>query len=173
MYKRQVRAGDARARAVAATAAPLLSDEGQPGRVVVLRDVTSEAEVERLKTEFVSNAAHELRTPLTPVIGYADLLQRRPDMGDDQRASIVGEIADSAARLRDIVDKLIRFADLEAGRAHVEPEPTGLGPVVDEALAEWRARHPDRTFRRRIARDVPDVVLDLSLIHISEPTRPY
>ena len=56
---------------MAATAAPLLTDQGEPGRVVVLRDVTSEAEVERLKTEFVSNAAHELRTPLTPVIGFA------------------------------------------------------------------------------------------------------
>ncbi len=147
-------------RAVAATAAPLLTDEGEPGRVVVLRDVTSEAEVERLKTEFVSNAAHELRTPLTPVIGYADLLRRRPDLDPDRRAGIVDEIAESAERLRGIVDKLIRFADLEAGRAHVDPEPTDLGSLVDEALASWRARYPDRTFRRRLRRGLPEVLVD-------------
>ena len=151
---------DGRRRAVAATAAPLLTDLGEPGRVVVLRDVTSEAEVERLKTEFVSNAAHELRTPLTPVIGFADLLRRKPDLDPERRDGIVAEIADSAERLRDIVDKLIRFADLEAGRAHVAPEPTDLSSLVDEVLGDWRGRHPDRAFRRRLARRLPPVLLD-------------
>lgn len=161
-----VRTGPRHRRDVAATAAPLLADTGDPGRVIVLRDVTSEAEVERLKTEFVSNAAHELRTPLTPVIGYVDLLHRRPDMSEAQRTSIVGEIALSADRLRGIVDKLIRFADLEAGRAHVDPVPTDLSVVVDGVLAEWRARHPDRTFRRRLQRDLPAVLLDARWGHM-------
>lgn len=155
-----VAVGDRQHRAVAATAAPLLTDAGEPGRVVVLRDVTSEAEVERLKTEFVSNAAHELRTPLTPVIGYADLLHRRPDLDEDRRARVVGEIAKSAERLRGIVDKLIRFADLEAGRAHVDPVPTDVSELVDEVLADWRDRHPDRTFRRRVQRDLAPVLVD-------------
>ena len=155
-----VTVADGRRRAVAATAAPLLTDRGEPGRVVVLRDVTSEAEVERLKTEFVSNAAHELRTPLTPVIGFADLLRRKPDLDPERRDGIIGEIAESAERLRDIVDKLIRFADLEAGRAHVDPEPTRLSPLVDEVLADWRDRHPDRHFRRRVARRLPAVLID-------------
>jgi signal transduction histidine kinase len=46
------------------------------GVVIVLRDVTHELEVDRMKTVFVSMASHELRTPLTGVVGFAKLIQK-------------------------------------------------------------------------------------------------
>ena len=44
------------------------------GRLLVLREVTAEAEAERLKDEFFALVSHELRTPLTSIIGYLELL---------------------------------------------------------------------------------------------------
>lgn len=145
---------------VDATAAPLLTDDGRPGRVVVLRDVTAEAEIERIKDEFVSNAAHELRTPLTYVVGSVGSLRRRPDMDADRRDQLVGAIAEGADQLARIVDQLVWFADLESGRARVEPVPTDLSDLVDETLDAWRTARPDRTFRRRLARGLPEVSVD-------------
>jgi PAS domain S-box-containing protein len=149
-----------RRRDVAATAAPLHDGSGASGRVYVLRDITGEAEVDRMKTEFLANASHELNTPLTPIIGYADTLARRPDLPADRRAQFVGEIRDSAHRLRRIVGMLVDFAELEAGRAHVRPEPSDVAAVVDAALERWRGRHPDRTYRRRVRRGLPLAMLD-------------
>lgn len=151
---------DGRGLTVDGTAAPLLTDDGRPGRVVVLRDVTAEAEMDRVKDEFVSNAAHELRTPLTYVVGSVGSLRRRPDMDAGRRDQLVEAIADGADQLARIVDQLVWFADLESGRARVEPVPTCLSDLVDESLSTWRARHPDRTFRRRLARGLPDVLVD-------------
>ncbi len=145
---------------VAATAAPLVTDRGEAGRVVVVRDVTAEAQLDRMKDEFVSNAAHELRTPLTAVVGYLGTLRRRDDLDDERRQALLATAADGADRLRGIVDQLVWFADLEAGRARVVPQPTSVSDLVDEVLASWRHRRPDRTFRRRVARRLPDVHVD-------------
>jgi two-component system, OmpR family, sensor histidine kinase ResE len=150
---------------VAATVAPLQTDDGQPGRVVVLRDVTAEAEMARARDEFVSNAAHELRTPLTPVVGYLDTLRRRPDLPTRKRNQIVADAATGAQRLRTVVDQLVRYADLQVGRARVEPVSTDVSDLVDEVLERWRHRAPDRTFRRRVARGLPQVLVDPDWTH--------
>lgn len=150
---------------VAATVAPLQTDDGQPGRVVVLRDVTAEAEMARARDEFVSNAAHELRTPLTPVVGYLDTLRRRPDLPARKRTQIVADAATGAERLRTVVDQLVRYADLQVGRARVEPVPTDVSDLVDRVLEGWRLRQPDRTFRRRVARRLPQVLVDGDWTH--------
>jgi signal transduction histidine kinase len=51
-----------------------LATEDKPTIIVVLRDISREAEIDRIKNEFISTVSHELRTPMTSIKGYADLL---------------------------------------------------------------------------------------------------
>jgi len=150
--------------AVAATAAPLRAGDGtQLGRVYVLRDVTGEAEVERMKTEFLANISHELRTPLTPIRGYAQVLRTR-ELDRDQTVEFATSILTSTARLERVLGLLVDFAAFEAGRVDVDLAPTKLGPVVDAAIAVARDHHPDRRVTRRFARGLPLVLVDPSLL---------
>ncbi|MBW3658732.1 MAG: HAMP domain-containing protein, partial [Actinobacteria bacterium] len=149
---------------VSATAAPLTGPSGETdGRVYVLRDISGEVEVERMKTEFLSNISHELRTPLTPIKGYAEVM-RAKDIGRDRTVEFAANIAMSAQRLERIIGMLVDFAALEAGRMEVVLEPTDLGGVVDDVLTRWRERFPERTFRRRLARGLPPVQVDPDLL---------
>ncbi|HEU0132597.1 MAG TPA: ATP-binding protein [Mycobacteriales bacterium] len=142
---------------VALAATPL---RGAEGHVVVVRDMTREHEVERMKTEFLSNVSHELRTPLTPIRGYAEILHRRPDLPAEKTALYASSILESSVRMSRVVDLLVDVAALEAGR--VEPHVAAVRPAtfVDERLAAWRKREPGREFRRRVAAGLPDMLAD-------------
>jgi signal transduction histidine kinase len=132
------------------------------GTVVVLRDMTREREIERMKTEFLSNVSHELRTPLTPIRGYAEILHRRPNLPATKVSEYVDMILESTTRMTRVVDLLVDVAALDAGRVVPSACPIDVGALVDERLAEWRARWPDRAadFKRRVAARLPSVLVD-------------
>lgn len=151
--------------AVAATAEPLLGPDGESrGRVFVLRDVSIEAQVDKMKTEFMSNISHELRTPLTPIRAYAQLLAQRPDL-DSERVQSFGEsIVEAARRLERVIGMLVDFAALSAGPMNVDIQPIDVGAHVEAARARWAKLRPDRTVNRRLRRGLPSVMADPDML---------
>jgi PAS domain S-box-containing protein len=142
---------------VALAATPLHTEQGH---VIVVRDMRREHEIERMKTEFLSNVSHELRTPLTPIRGYAEILQRRPDLPAEKTTMYAGSILESSVRMSRVVDLLVDVASLEAGRVVPDRRAVPVGTFVDDRLAAWRKREPGREFRRRVAARLPDVLVD-------------
>lgn len=146
------------------TAAPVRDSEDRiVGRVLVLRDVTREAEVERMKTEFLSNVSHELRTPLTPIRGFADVLSRR-DVAPQEVQRYAGQIVSSAERLERVVTRIVDFAALDSGRMPARIEGIDLSALINDVLDDWRRRLPARQFRRRVARELPLVETDHTML---------
>jgi PAS domain S-box-containing protein len=156
-----LRRSDASTVPVRAATAPLVDARGERhGAVVLLRDMTREREVERMKTEFLSNVSHELRTPLTPIRGYAEILRKRPQLPDAKVEEYAATIVDSSTRMGRVVDLLVDVAALEAGRVQPSRHPVAVGGYVDSLLDDWRARWPEREFRRRVAARLPQVDID-------------
>jgi signal transduction histidine kinase len=135
---------------------------GQPGEVVVISDRTREREIERLKTEFLSNVSHELRTPLTPIRGYAEMLSRRPDLPRERVQTFVAEILAGTVRMSRAVELLVDVAALDAGRVSPTRDKVVVADLVDDRLAAWRERYPDRApdLHRRVAGKLPAVEVD-------------
>jgi two-component system sensor histidine kinase VicK len=132
------------------------------GVVLILRDTTREREVERMKTEFLSNVSHELRTPLTPIRGYADMLVGRPNLDGTKVVQFAGVIRDEAVKMNRVVDLLVDVAAFEAGRVTVTPRPLSVRELFDSRLEVWKNRAPVRQadFKRRIATGLPHVNID-------------
>ena len=86
------------------------------GSVAVLRDVTREAEVSRMKSAFVSMVSHELRTPLNAIQGYTEILQQNVHgpLSEKQRG-VAERIMMNIGRLLGIVGDLLDQAQIEAG----------------------------------------------------------
>ncbi|MCU1448026.1 MAG: hypothetical protein JWP02_196, partial [Acidimicrobiales bacterium] len=137
------------------------------GAVFVLRDMRREREVERMKTEFLSNIGHELRTPLTPIKGYAEMLRRR-DVPRPQAREFLSGIIDSTDRLERVVDLLVSFAAFEAGRLRLRAEPLKVRELLDGLAERWKDKlDPSHPLTRRVARNLPEVQGDKRLLERS------
>ena len=98
----------------------MVVDEAEAsGVILLLRDVTREREVERMKSAFLGMATHELNTPLTTIIGYSELLTS-PDTADkfseEQKKDCLLLIHDKALSLGGLVDDLLDVSRVESGR---------------------------------------------------------
>jgi PAS domain S-box-containing protein len=130
------------------------------GAVFVLRDERREAELERMKTEFLANISHELRTPLTPIKGFASILQTR-DLPPAKAHGFAEEISVAADQLERVIGQLVNFATIVGGRLSIDPHPVPVRALVERTLKPWRARAGDtHKLVRRVASGIPDVVAD-------------
>ncbi|MGH2754826.1 MAG: ATP-binding protein [Actinomycetota bacterium] len=149
---------------VAVTSAVLKDeDESVFGAVAVVRDMTREREIERMKTEFLSNISHELRTPLTPIKGYAEILSRK-DVPRDKAKQFMRGILDSTSRLERIVELLVDFSAMEAGRMAPRATQIDLGAIVEDMAGGWREHAPSHEIVIDVAAGSPPVMGDERLI---------
>ncbi len=97
------------------------------------------AELDRAKTTFFSNISHELRTPLTLIMGPVEELRTRlADAGDDVRTEL-DAIHRNGLRLGKLVNTLLDFSRIEAGRMQARYEPVELGAVTAELASVFRS----------------------------------
>jgi two-component system sensor histidine kinase VicK len=152
---------------VAVTSAVLRTDDDEvAGAVAVLRDMTREREIEKMKSEFLSNISHELRTPLTPIKGYAEILSRK-EVPPDKTKQFVKGILDSTARLERIVELLVDFSAMEAGRLSPKSTPVDLGALVQKLAEAWEQKTPRHSVVADVKARLPKVVGDERLIRRS------
>ena len=95
------------------------------------------AELDRAKTDFFSNVSHEFRTPLSLILGPAeDALEVTADAEQQERLSVVFR---NALRLQKLVNNLLEFSRIEAGRAEPAREPTDLAAFTTDLASMFRA----------------------------------
>ncbi|WP_437666318.1 ATP-binding protein [Sorangium sp. So ce1182] len=95
------------------------------------------ATLDRLKTEFVANVSHEFRTPLTLILGHVEHALSRPErsLGGDGLAAVQR----STLRLLRLVNTLLDFSRIEAGRLQTSFEPTDLAQLTAELASSFRS----------------------------------
>jgi two-component system sensor histidine kinase VicK len=125
------------------------------GRVINLvgieHDISALKEVDRLKSQFVSDVSHELRTPLTNIRLYLDLLH-----GTEDRVKAVRyleTLVRESERLANLINDLLSLSRLEAGKTPFNPEPIDLAGVLTALVEDRRNLAASRGLQLEIAAD--------------------
>lgn len=154
-----------------------LPGEARAATILLVRDITVEKEVDRMKTEFISTVSHELRTPLTSVLGFAKIIRRKfvdlvapaLDAGNPRLARGAEQIRENldiivaeGERLTELVDDVLDIAKMESGRCEWDMEPVRLAAIVDHAVktAAPLAARKGLALTASLAPDLPAVLGD-------------
>ncbi|MFH9656702.1 SpoIIE family protein phosphatase [Streptomyces sp. NPDC017248] len=97
------------------------------------------AELDRAKTTFFSNISHEFRTPLTLIMGPVEELRTQFDGGDPRVRDELEAIHRNSLRLGKLVNSLLDFSRIEAGRMRARYEPVDLAAVTAELASVFRS----------------------------------
>jgi PAS domain S-box-containing protein len=128
------------------------------GTVAVFRDFTREAEIDRMKSTFVSIASHELRTPLNAIMGYAELLHERVygPLTDKQQGATKRILANTNYMLS-LASNLLDRAQIEAGTLELNIAPFSPADVVNKAIEamDILAQHKSLQLTGDIAAEMP------------------
>lgn len=115
------------------------SEDQLIGVVTVIRDITKEKEIDRVKTELVSMVAHELKSPLTSIYGFSELLLDI-QLDDTQATEYAQVILNEATRLTDLVNKFLDLSRLESGRTEIHMNDFDLKQVVAKIIDVYQGQ---------------------------------
>jgi signal transduction histidine kinase len=125
------------------------------------RNVSREMNLARLKSDFVANVSHELRTPLALIRLYAETLELgRLSTGKHQEYFRI--IREESERLSALINNILDFSRIEAGRREYEFKETNLAELVRSTLDSYRFQIEQNGFalEETISNDVPSVTVD-------------
>jgi signal transduction histidine kinase len=104
----------------------------------IARGVVRESAVGRLQADFVSAVSHEFRSPLTTLRQLTELLADGRVLDEDRRRRYFGALQQETARLHHLVESLLDFGRMDAGRRQYQFESLDLSDLVRHGIEEYR-----------------------------------
>ena len=107
---------------------PIYSDEA----LIIIRDVTEQAKLNDMKSDFINRASHELRTPLTAAMLMVDLIQEggTPEEMEECWRVLKGELH----RQKELIDRLLMAGRLDSGMMKIDGKVLDLLPILRESM---------------------------------------
>jgi signal transduction histidine kinase len=130
------------------------------------RNVSREMTLARVKSDFVANVSHELRTPLALIRLYAETLELGRLKDKEKYQEYFRIIREESERLTALINNILDFSRIEAGRKEYEFQETDLGELVHSTLESYRFQIQQNgfAFEENISGDIPPVKVDREAI---------
>ncbi|KSU63513.1 PAS domain-containing sensor histidine kinase [[Bacillus] enclensis] len=135
---------------------PLYNNNTIRGAVVVVRDMTEERRLDKLRKDFIANVSHELRTPISMLQGYSEAIVDDIAESEEEKKEIARIIYDESLRMGRLVNDLLDLARMEAGHIRLNKDSVPikrfmervtnkfLGPARDNSVSIYFMSNVDK-----------------------------
>ena len=136
------------------------------GILLTYRNISREMKLARLKSDFVANVSHELRTPLALIRLYAETLELGRLNAKEKYQEYFRIIREESERLTALINNILDFSRIEAGRKEYDFKETNLAELVHSTLESYRFQIEQNgfAFEENISGDIPPVNVDREAI---------
>ena len=117
-------------------------------------------ELDRLKSDFVSNVSHELRTPLTAIKGAVDLVLREvPGPLNERQAYYLMRLKSNTQHLTGLINDLLDLSKIEAGKIELNSTRVSLGGLVHEVVETFRPIAAEKPIALGVTAPEPSILV--------------
>ncbi|MCJ8223830.1 ATP-binding protein [Bacillus paralicheniformis] len=116
---------------------PLYNQSHVRGAVAVLRDMTEERRLDKLRKDFIANVSHELRTPISMLQGYSEAIVDDIASSEEEKKEIAQVIYDESLRMGRLVNDLLDLARMEAGHISLNVEQVELREFFERVFRKF------------------------------------
>jgi two-component system sensor histidine kinase ResE len=124
--------------------APLYDRDQIRGAVAVLRDMTKERKLDKMRKDFVANVSHELRTPLSMLQGYSEAIVDGIAATPEDHKELARIIYDESVRMTKLVNELLDLARMEAGHVELNVETIELRSYLERIQRKFSSLARER-----------------------------
>ncbi|CAH2715697.1 Sensor histidine kinase ResE [Neobacillus rhizosphaerae] len=122
---------------------PLYSNQFIRGAVAVLRDMTEERQLDKMRIDFIANVSHELRTPISMLQGYSEAIVDDIAESQEEKKEMAKVIYDESLRMGRLVNELLDLARMEAGHLQLSFEDIDLSPFINRIIHKFQGLAKD------------------------------
>ncbi len=139
------------------------------GNLVVLRDVSREAQAEQGRTNFVAHLAHELKTPLHTLALYSELLLGPDGKNKSVRVDACNVIHDEVERLSALVSNMLNITKMEAGSLSLDRQRIRLRDLLEDVFnhISKSSKAGELEFELSLPRELSAVSVDKDVLRIA------
>jgi two-component system phosphate regulon sensor histidine kinase PhoR len=129
---------------------------------IVYRNIKKEVEIAQIKSDFVSNVSHELRTPLSLISMFSETLEMDRVKTEEKKKEYYSIISNEANRLSKIVNSILNFSKMEAGKRQYNFVDSYLNDVVENVHRSYKFHLEQKGFTLMLTKDetIPIIKID-------------
>ncbi|WP_428908969.1 ATP-binding protein [Niallia sp. Krafla_26] len=132
---------------------PLYSHQSIRGAVAVVRDMTEERKLDKMRSDFIANVSHELRTPIAMMQGYSEAIVDDIAQTDEEKKDMAKVIYDESLRMGRLVNELLDLAKMESGHFNLTIDEVELEPFLSRIHRKFQGLAKEKNISLQFKRE--------------------